>query len=153
MFKFDLEGGSKGDWFPFFGSKLKSDGSGEYEYLEPEKDAGRVKIRLADSETVERIYAQTRKKSVEHIYNSKTRSMERLSYVDQTPEQEKKERELMWDYCIEEWENILDSKGKQIPCTLENKLKLMNIPMFARFISRCLQILSEKTDSMALEKN
>lgn len=156
MFRFDLESGSKGDWFPFQGSKINgTDEKGEpkIEYLEQEKDAGRVKIRLADSEQMERIHAQTRKKIYEYVHNPKTRSMERVSSIEQTPEQEKKERELIWDYAIEDWEGILDTKGQPIPCTPENKMKLMNVPIFARFISRCLQLLSEKTDKAELEKN
>jgi hypothetical protein len=152
-FKFDLESGSKGEWFPFFGSKLKSDGSGEYEFLDPEPDSGKVKIRIADMEEVEKIHAVTRKRVSDNVFNPKTRSMERLVYVDQTPEQEKKEREMIWDYAIEDWEGILDAKGKPIPCTLENKMKLMNIPVFARFIGRCLQLLTEKGDVQNLEKN
>ena len=34
------------------------------------------------------------------------------------------------------WENLLDEEGKPIPCTLENKLKLMKHPQFARFMGR-----------------
>lgn len=155
-FRFDLDSGSKGDWFPFVGSTINgSDEKGEpkIEYLEPEKDAGRVKVRLADSEQMDRIHGQTRKKVSEYVHNPKTRQMERVFSFEQTPEQERRERELTWDYAIEDWENILDGQGQPIPCTPENKLKMMNIPVFARFISRCIQILSDKTGKAELEKN
>ncbi len=140
--KFDLNA-STGEWFPFFGSKIKPDG--EVEYLEPEKDAGRVCLRIADPDTLEKIQSQTRKRIAENVFNPKTRQMERITYFDQTPEQEKKERELIWDFAIQSWEGILDTKGQQIPCTLENKMKLMNNPLFARFVGRCLQLISGAT--------
>lgn len=150
--KFDLSTGI-GEWFHFFGSEIKSDG--EIKYFEPEKDAGRVCLRLTDPETLEIIQSETRKKAVEHVFNPKSRTMERLSYFEQTPVQEKKERELIWDFAIKAWEGILDTSDQQIPCTLENKLKLMNNPQFARFVGRCLQLISGATAEakVAAEKN
>lgn len=150
--QFDLNV-SIGEWFPFFGSEIKPDG--EITYLEPEKGAGQVCVRIADAETIEKIHAQTRKKVAENVLNPKTRTMERLIYFDQTPEQEKKEREMIWDHAIVEWKGILDMKGKEIPCTLENKLKLMNIPVFARFVGRCFQLIGGNTEEKkaAAEKN
>jgi hypothetical protein len=150
MIKFDVDSGSKGEWFPFFGSKVKP--NGEIEYLEPEKDAGRVRVRLANSETMERIQAQTRKKAAEFVFNPKSRQMDRVTYTEQTPEQEKLERELIWDHAIQEWENIFDSNDNPIPCTLENKMKLMNNQQFARFIGRCFELLTG-TDTTISEKN
>ena len=129
-----------GEWFPFFKSEVRPDG--EVEYSEPEKDSGRVCLRIADSDTLERIQAETRKKVSENVYNPKTRAMERVAYFDQTVAQEKRERELIWDHAIVDWEGILDSAGNPIPCTLENKMKLMNVPLFARFVGRCLQLIS-----------
>lgn len=42
---------------------------------------------------------------------------------------------LMWDYVIHSW-LIYDNNGKEIPCTVENKLKLMNeSTFFATFIA------------------
>lgn len=110
-------------------------------YGVPDSKLGRVCLRIADAETLDRIHSETRKKVSENVYNPKTRGMERIAYIDQTPEQEKKERELIWDHAIIEWDGMLDKNGNPIPCTLENKLKLMNIPVFARFIGRCLQLI------------
>ncbi len=140
--KFDLSTGT-GEWFKFFGSEIKPDG--DVKYLDPEKGDGRVCLRIADSETLEIIRAETKKKVVEHVYNPKTRQMERIPYYEQTPEQEKKERSMIWDHAIQAWEGILDSKGQEIPCTTENKLKLMENPQFARFVGRCLQLISGAT--------
>jgi hypothetical protein len=150
--KFNLDTGT-GEWFQFFGSEIKPDG--EVKYYEPEKAAQRVCLRIADMETLEIIQSETKKKAVEHVYNPKTRQMERLSYFEQTPEQEKKEREMIWDYAIISWEGMLDIKGQEIPCTLENKMKLMNNPQFARFVNRCLGLISGAATEVkkAAEKN
>jgi len=137
--RFDLNLGI-GEWFPYFGSQVKADG--EVEYFDPEPEGGKVLIRIADSGTVEKIQAETRKKISENVFNTVTRHMERVVSYDQTPAQERKEREMIWDHAIMEWEGILDSKGDPIPCNLQNKMKLMNVPQFARFVARCLQLLS-----------
>lgn len=152
MFKFDLESGSKGDWFRFFESKIED---GKTIYLEPEKDAGRVCVRVADVETLEKIQAQTRTKKAEFVKDKDTRQMVRVPYIDQTVEQEKKEREMIWDHAIVAWEGILDSKGNEIPCTLENKMKLMSNPMFARFMGRCFELITGNAEELkaAAEKN
>jgi len=138
--KFDITGAAEGEWFKFFKSKIKE--NGEIQYLDPEENAGRVQIRISNPEVVEDIQAKTRKKVQEWVHNPKTRAMERGTYYDQTEVQEKKEREMIWDYAIQDWKNLLDKDEKEIPCTLENKLKLMNIPQFARFIGRCLQLIT-----------
>lgn len=140
--KFDLTQGAKGEWFPFFGSEITP--GGETNYLDPEPGAGRVCLRIADADTLTQIHAQTRKRKSEFVLNPQTRKMERVNYFDQSADQEEKEREMIWDHAIVDWENILDANGAPIPCTLENKLKLLSIPVFARFIGRCLQLLGEQ---------
>jgi hypothetical protein len=138
--RFDLSGETQGEWFKFFDSEIKE--NGEIEYLAPTEDAGKVCIRLANPDFVESIQSQTKKKMAEFAFNPKTRSMERVVYFEQTPAQEKKERELIWDFAIQDWQGVLDKEGNEIPCTLENKLRLMSIPRFARFIGRCIQLIS-----------
>jgi len=138
--RFDLSGETQGEWFRFFKSEIKE--NGDITYLDPEPDAGRVRIRIAGADAIEGIRSQTRKVIKEFVLNPKTRAMERVEYEDQTPEQKKKEGELIWDHAIQAWEGILDKDGNEIPCTTENKVKLMNIPQFARFVGRCLQIIT-----------
>lgn len=137
--RFDLEN-TAGEWFRFFESEVKE--NGDVKYLDPAGDAGKVCLRIADPEILEKIQAQTRKRIIEYVYNPKTREMNRIKDFDQTPIQEKLERELLWDHVIVDWENLLDVKNQKIPCTLENKMRLMNNPQFARFIGRCLQLIS-----------
>lgn len=138
--RFDLSGDAQGEWFKFFRSEIKE--SGDVTFLDPDPDAGRVRLRIAGADAIDGIRSQTRKTVKEFVLNPKTRAMERVEYEDQTPEQKKKEGELIWDHAIQEWEGILDKDGNEIPCTTENKVKLMNIPQFARFVGRCLQIIT-----------
>jgi hypothetical protein len=132
---------TEGEWFRFFGSHIDPN-TGETVFEDPVSDA-RVQIRGIAPFIEERI--ANRKKTVEHVLNPKTRNMERISYyADLTPDQERQEREDVWDYAIVSFENFRDKKtGTEIECTRENKLKLMKVPVFDRFVGRCLQLLTD----------
>jgi hypothetical protein len=146
--RFDLSGESQGEWFRFFRSEIKE--NGDAVFLDPEEGAGKVCLRIATSDIIEAIQAQTRKKVSEFAHNPKTRAMERVVYFEQTPAQEKKENELIWDHAIVAWEGILDKEGNEIPCTPENKAKIMRAsPEFARFVGRCLRLISSANVSTA----
>ena len=136
----DLDLQQEGEWFNFFGSHI-NETTGDVVYSEPVKDA-RVKIRSMTPFIEERVSG--RKRQYEHIYNPKTRSMERISYFPELSIDElKAEREDTWDYIIQDFEGFRDSKTKkEIPCNRENKIKMMRVPAFDRFVARCLQILS-----------
>ena len=136
---FDLDS-SQGEWFQFFGSRI-DENTGEVIYEPPASDA-RVKIRSIIPFIEERI--SKRKKNVEHVYNPKTRSMERVAYYPElTIEEQILERDDTWDYAIMELDNFRDSKtGILIPCDRENKIKLMKLPIFDRFVARCLQLIA-----------
>ncbi len=136
---FDLDA-EQGEWFYFFGSHIDPN-TGETIFEEPVLDA-RVQVRSMAPFFEERI--KTRKKGVEHVYNPKTRAMERISYIsDLSIGEAQAERDDAWDYAITALENFKDRKtGNVIPCNRENKLKLMKVPVFDRFIARCLQLLA-----------
>jgi len=138
--QFDLSE-NLGERFQFFRSELLEDG--EPEYFDPEPDEPcHVTLRLADPDKVEEIHKLTRTPTTDWVLNPKTRGMERCKDFDQTPEQRKVERELIWDHAIVEWEGVLDKHGKVVECTIENKIRMMNVPVFSRFVSRCLQLIS-----------
>ena len=66
------------------------------------------------------------------------------------------QNELLWDKCIMAWEDILDSKGNQIPCTKEYKIALMSKSiMFARFVGDSLKAIADSESERAeqAEKN
>ena len=69
---------------------------------------------------------------------------------------EKKYNEMLWDFILVDWKNIVDEKGKAIECKLENKVKLMtHSVVFAAFIGDCLEKLNEDVAGYQeeLEKN
>jgi len=136
----NLSAGEQGEWFYFFESHIDQ-ATGEVIYADPVTDA-RVQIRRL-SPFIEKLM-EGKKREFQNVLNPKTRAMERISYYpDLTPEQAQKEREDTWDYVITGIENFKDSgTGKEIACTRENKIKLMALPVFDRFVARCLQILS-----------
>jgi len=137
--RFDLSGETQGEWFKFFQTIIKEDG--EKEYLPPAEDAGSVCLRIAPVDVIEEIRTKTRKHVKAIVLNTASKAMERIEYDDQTPEQRKEENRLVMDYAIQDWTGILDKDGNEIPCTSENKQKLMAIPQFARFVGRCLQLI------------
>jgi len=143
MKNFDLNT-SAGEWFPFFESDIQP--NGDIKYLDPEKDAAKVKLRMADPDVLDIIQKETGgKREVEHVLNPKTRKMERIEFYTQTPDQKKREREMTWDHAIMDWEDkppFLNNDQSPIARTAENKLKLMAIPVFGRFVGRCMELLS-----------
>lgn len=135
---FDLEQQNEGEWFPFFESHI--DDKGEIVYDDPKPDSGRVRIRSMAPIIEKQI--EGRKRNYQFALNPQSRAMERVGYFEELSlDQAKKERDDVWDYAITGIEGLYDSKGNEIACTRENKLKLMKIPMFDRFVAKCLQIL------------
>ena len=137
---FEIEEETKGEWFNFFTSSIDPN-TGDVKYDEPVKDA-RVCIRSMTPFIEERIAG--RKKCVEHVYNPKTRGMERLSYSQELSfDEAKAERDDTWDYVITGIEGFKDAKTKEVmKCDRATKLKLMKNPVFDRFIARCMQLLA-----------
>lgn len=135
---FDLDA-SQGEWFYFFGSHPDPN-TGAWVYEDPVTDA-KVQIR-AIAPFIEGRLAK-RRKVVEHVHNPKTRAMERISYYpDLTPEEVKVEKAELIDYAITGIENFKNSKtGEIIECTLENKMELMQVPVFDRFVARCWEVM------------
>ena len=84
-----------------------------------------------------------RKKAVEHVYNTKTRAMDRITfYPDQSAEEMIEERDAAYNYAITYLEGFKNKKTKKdVDCTYENKIALMKVPNFSRFFTKCQQIL------------
>jgi len=141
-----------GDWFEFFESRIDIR-TGEISYDDPKLGTGRVCIRDMGPFLQER--QRSRKKKYTFVRNPSTRAMERVEYYDQTAEEEAQEREDAIDYAITGLENFFDAKGKPIKCTRENKIKLLAIPVFDRFLSRCfeLQQNASRIQAKVTEKN
>jgi hypothetical protein len=53
-------------------------------------------------------------------------------------------KDLLWDFCIVDWKGFVGKDGKAIPCTLENKSRLMGKSYeFSKFVGSCLDKLNE----------
>jgi hypothetical protein len=137
----DLDLQEEGEWFFFFTSTIDSK-TGDVIYDDPDPKA-RVKVRAMGPFLEKRLSA--RKKQVEHVLNPKTRAMERIEYhCEPSLEEIRAERDDTYDYVIQDFEGFQDSRTKKvIECNRDNKLKLMRLPVFDRFIARCLQLLSD----------
>lgn len=142
-----------GERFQFFTSTVDI-ATGIIKYDDPVGDAW-VTLRPMQPFFEDRL--SKRKKVTEHVFNPSTRAMDRVvSDKELTYEEAKLEREDAWDYAIVGFENFKDSKtGEIIPCTRENKIKLMRIPVFDRFVTKCFQELANSgiKEKEAEEKN
>jgi len=150
----DLSGADDGEWYQYFASRIDVN-TGDVVYDDPIEGGPRVRIR--DMRTFIRERIKERKTQVEHVVNPKTRSMERITYPKElTAQEEKQEREDLIDYMVAGFEGFKDKKTKQIvECTRENKIKMMNLPVFDRCVARCQQLLSESgiQEAVAETKN
>jgi len=112
---------------------------------------GRVQLKTLSSEGWKAIRAKSVKVVPE--YQKLDGKWERF-------EVEKKDDDLQnnlfWDAVIVAWENLLDGKMQEIPCTAENKTLLMlTQPKFSKFIGECVETLTkdESARAAASEKN
>ncbi len=147
---FDLDE-TKGDWFDFFESTIDIK-TGDTTYDDPKPGTGKVCLRNMSVFVRER--NRNRKKKTSIVRNPSTRAMEQIELL-QTAEEEAQERDDAFDYAITELKDFFDAKGKIIECTRENKLELLTIPVFDRFIARCfeLQQNASKIQTEVAEKN
>lgn len=130
---FDIENLNPGEWFEYPGdTKL------------PE----RVKIRLPDAKTIKDVDAATLKKEVEHVQPRKKsgkidrrQQLQRIEYEVCKDEDEREK--LLIDEIITDWE-IKTPDGDDIPCTTENKIKMMYGSVeFNNFVNDKLEYLTD----------
>lgn len=151
MTSFDLENLDSGTWFTYCNSKI-DEKSGDVKFDEPLDSAGRICIRQADFETLENIEKIAGGKlKREFVLNPNSKAMELVEYRDRSIDEKRKDREMLWDHVICDWEGLKDKNGNDIPVTLENKMKLIQIPAFFRFIQHCLDIFNGQAE--VTEKN
>ena len=112
---------------------------------------GRVQLRTLSYDALKKISKQSTRKKVD--FKKVEGTPGRFEYEEVN---EDLQNELFWDYCIVGWENLFDSKEKEIPCTKENKTLLMSrSALFAKFIADSLKTLAEDEELQAevAEKN
>jgi hypothetical protein len=114
---------------------------------------GRISLRVCAGDDYRAITDQVVRRKSEVVFDPKSGRAHRL-VSEETDE--RKLTELLWDFCIVDWEGIVDASGKPIPCTAEMKLRLMGrSPAFFSMVSERLDRLRalEKEEAEALEKN
>lgn len=138
---FELDKQELGEWFPFFGSTVDLV-TGETSYKQPEGGAAEFRIRSMDAFFEER--RKGRKREYKMVLNPQTRAMERVGYyAELSPEEDAKENDDAWDYAITGMKNAFTAPDIPMECTRENKLRLVKMPVFLRYMRRAFQILSE----------
>lgn len=155
----DLEVVLEGDWFSYQNSHLNQEtGKIVFDELPPDFNPDfnpKVRVRSMKPFLQERL--SNRKKVAEFVLNHKTNSMERISYFKElSPDEERKQRDDLYDYIITGLIGFKNKRtGEVIECTRKNKLELMLIPAFDRFIDQCLKTIEETEikRSAAIEKN
>jgi len=144
---FDLEKLGVGVWFPYQDSVVHKNLDGtvrEIEWLAcDEKNVERVCLRQPDPEKMRLVREQYKgKKTTFFAKDPDTRQMVAVPITEQNSEQEKEQSMAFWDEAIESWE-IKTPKKELIPCTKENKYKLITmVPAFLRFCNDRLEKLS-----------
>jgi hypothetical protein len=153
MFEIDLDSSDEGTWFQYQESRFDQE-KGKFVFDPPNSDA-KVQVRRADKLQVEQI--AKRKRVREIVLNPKTRRMESVSYIaDATVEEEQKEIDDLFDYAITGLEGFKNKRtGEVIECNRKNKIALMKVPAFDRFLGRCFRILGgiEEEEKEEEEKN
>ena len=108
---------------------------------------GRLCVRVCAGEDYRNIRSQSFKRIKEIKSNKTTRAMEVLRYDEEIDPTGALFNELLWDFCIVDWEKFFDKDMNPIPCTKENKILLMNKSIkFSKFFADCIAKLTEVTE-------
>ena len=121
--------------------------STKFYFDESNKKAGYVELRIMNAEILKSINKRTIKKRIEY------KRGQRFEVEDIN---EDLQSELVWDYCITDWNNLVDDKGKAVPCNKENKIMYMTkAPKFMVFVNKCMSELEDGLHDLQadLEKN
>jgi len=95
-----------------------------------------------ESEKIERMTVKKRKKFRRGIAYDDSETNEKLA------------SKLRWDFCITDWKEV-NLDGKSLDCTVENKVKMMNVIDFVKHVVESLEKLvdTNKTLEEARVKN
>jgi len=152
---FDIEKIGNGEWFPFMDSNIGDDGKVEWLPVDINSDE-KVCFKQIGPDMYREIHDKYKGKKINiPVQNVSTRGMEVIPQYEQTAAQEKAERMEFWDATIVDW-NIKTPNGNLIPCTAENKYKLIHYePRFVRYANKCLQLMAGTKEKQEenLEKN
>lgn len=114
-----------------------------FSFNEDDADSGRICVRVMNEAERRKIRKATTKKI-----------LKRGQWVEDINDD--KFSEMLWDYCIVDWEGLEDDAGKPIECSRENKLKLIREHVgFQFFVSTCIERVTEQIENQleVVEKN
>jgi hypothetical protein len=111
-------------------------------------DEVKVCLRVCDGEALRNIRKKTMTKK--HEYRKVDGAFQHF-IIEETDDD--LQSDMIWDYCIVEWEGIMDMKGDPIPCTPENKKLLMGKSIqFAKFVGTGLDKLRKDIEGETVEE-
>ena len=118
-------------------AKFISDDQGTWFYFDAaDQSQGGVRLRLMtpiEEDQVDRKAITVKRKPL------------RGMMVEDRQDNVKLRSQLCYDLWICDWKNV-ELDGVSLPCTKENKLKMMNVPLFARFVLEKIGDLGDSTD-------
>jgi hypothetical protein len=130
--KFNMKDLNPGSWFKFD---------------EDDPESGRICIRILNAAKLAEIRDTTVKTKVEYVKGDR----HEFKNIDDAARDS-----IIWDYCIVNWEDLIDDDDSPIECTTENKIKLMTEHVgFQSFVENCMVRLNKEADTFAeySEKN
>jgi len=130
--KFSMKDLNPGTWFYFDDS---------------DPESGKICIRVLTSRKLAEIRDKTIKTSYEYKHGQR--------FENQKPNHGLRD-EIIWDYCIVNWKDLVNDDDEPIECTTENKLMLMNDHIgFSLFVEGCLDKLNQEAEVLSeyREKN
>jgi len=112
-------------------------------------DEVKVCLRVCDTEAMRKIRLKTTTKKNE--FKKIDGKHERFTWEESDDEMQ---MDMIYDYCIVDWEGIIDKKtGLGVPCNSENKKLLMGKHLqFAKFISDSLDLLRRQIEGEASQE-
>lgn len=118
-----------------------------FKFDDTDPESGEIRIRAMNNEQRKKLQKECNKKRVEYKHGQRFEVMD----VD-----DDRFSELLWDYCVVEWNKLEDDDGTALVCNSETKATLMQTNVgFAQFVGKCLEILGEQEEDRVarIEKN
>lgn len=111
----------------------------------PEDPEGKewIELRLLDRHETTSLFKKANiKQTAEFKVNPQTKQLERVTYLESDLEKDIAFSDLMLDATITNW-NFIKPDGEAIPCTKENKIKIVNAPHIRTWIDDCIATMKE----------
>jgi len=118
-----------------------------FKFDESDPESGEIRIRAMNNEQRKNLQKKSNTKRIEYKHGQRYEVIE---------VNEDRVSEILWDYCIVEWDRLEDDDGTALVCDSETKATLMQTNVgFAQFVGKCLEILVEQEEDRVarIEKN